>query len=120
MLFDLCIIDEASQMPPEDALGALARCKQVMVVGDTKQLPPKYVLQKLMDDDQNDDDALLEESILELANNVFRPPRRLRWHYRSADSSLIAISNSYVYDSSLAIFPSATPNRPTLASCSCL
>jgi hypothetical protein len=34
-VFDLCIIDEASQMPPEDAVGALSRSKQAMVVGDT-------------------------------------------------------------------------------------
>ena len=39
-IFDLVIFDEASQLPPEDAVGAIARGKQLVVVGDPKQLPP--------------------------------------------------------------------------------
>ena len=35
--FDLLLIDEASQVEPVDALGAMARVKQVVVVGDDKQ-----------------------------------------------------------------------------------
>ena len=46
--FDLCIIDEASQMPPESAVGALLRCGQTMVVGDTKQLPPSSFFKTLI------------------------------------------------------------------------
>ena len=37
--FDIAIIDEASQMKPEDALGGLLRARQIVVVGDPKQLP---------------------------------------------------------------------------------
>ncbi len=111
--FDLCIIDEASQMRPEDAIGALARCAQAMIVGDTNQLPPSNFFQKMLDDGEGeDDDALVdEESILEIANSRFRPARRLRWHYRSQHSGLIRFSNELVYHNDLVIFPSASEQR---------
>jgi transcription elongation GreA/GreB family factor len=107
--FDLCIIDEASQMPPESAIGALLRCKQTVVVGDTNQLPPSSFFRKMIDDEEEDeDDAVLNESILEMANATFRPARRLRWHYRSRHSGLIKFSNRLVYNDNLIVFPSAT------------
>jgi hypothetical protein len=104
--FDLLIVDEASQMTPENALGAILRSKQIMIVGDTNQLPPTTFFKKFIDNNDEDDDLITEESILEMANSVFRPARRLRWHYRSKDPSLIAFSNKYVYDDDLVIFPS--------------
>ena len=110
--FDLCIIDEASQMPPEDSVGALARSRQVMIVGDTNQLPPTSFFRKMMDDDESDEDeTVLNESILEMANATFRPARRLRWHYRSKHSGLIKFSNRMVYNDNLVIFPSATESK---------
>ena len=110
--FDLCIIDEASQMPPEDAIGALARCEQAMVVGDTNQLPPTSFFRRIIDDEEIDEDeAVLDESVLELANAAFRPNRRLRWHYRSRHSGLIKFSNRFVYDDDLIVFPSANEER---------
>lgn len=113
--FDLCIIDEASQMPPENAVGALLRAKQTMIVGDRNQLPPTSFFRKLIaDDDSDDDETVLEESILEMANTTFRPARRLRWHYRSRHASLIRFSNRLVYDDDLIVFPSATDARGAL------
>lgn len=107
--FDLCIIDEASQMPPEAAIGALLRAKQVVVVGDTNQLPPSSFFRTVLDDeDADEDDSVLSESILEMANATFRPARRLRWHYRSRHSGLIKFSNRLVYDDNLVVFPSAS------------
>ena len=107
--FDLCIIDEASQMPPESAIGALLRCSQAMVVGDTNQLPPSSFFKTVIDDeDEDEDEAVLSESVLEMANGSFRPARRLRWHYRSRHSGLIRFSNRLVYDDNLIVFPSAT------------
>ena len=38
--FDLVIFDEASQIRPEDAIGSIMRGRQVIIVGDTMQLPP--------------------------------------------------------------------------------
>ena len=107
--FDLCIIDEASQMPPEASIGALLRCKQTVVVGDTNQLPPSSFFKKMIDDEEaNEDENVLNESILEMANATFRPARRLRWHYRSRHSGLIKFSNRLVYEDNLIVFPSAT------------
>tara|TARA_Y100000588_G_scaffold33831_1_gene32858 strand:- start:6532 stop:12213 length:5682 start_codon:yes stop_codon:yes gene_type:complete len=104
--FDLVVIDEASQMCPQNAIGALARGRQAMVVGDTNQLPPSSFFQKFVSDDDEDEDAILEDSILELANATFQPKRTLRWHYRSRNSSLIAFSNRNVYQDRLRIFSS--------------
>jgi very-short-patch-repair endonuclease len=99
--FDLLVIDEASQMRPEDALGGLLRAKQVIVVGDPKQLPPTDFFRRSAsdgragdDDDGNDGD---DESILEACHKTFRQLRLLRWHYRSRCESLIAFSNREIY-----------------------
>ncbi len=110
--FDLVIIDEASQMTPENAIGAICRGKQVMIVGDTNQLPPSNFFGKMFAPSENDDEdeGVVDESILEMANKVFLPARRLSWHYRSRHESLIAFSNRYVYNNKLVIFPSPSQN----------
>jgi ATP-dependent exoDNAse (exonuclease V) alpha subunit len=56
MEFDLLIIDEASQVRPEDALGVIARAKQMVVVGDAKQLPPTNFFNRLLSDEEVDED----------------------------------------------------------------
>lgn len=109
--FDLLMIDEASQVQPVDALGAIARCKQVVVVGDERQLPPTRFFDKVMggnDDDEDDGAANVAdlESILGLCVSKGLPQRMLRWHYRSRHQSLIAVSNSQFYDNKLYIVPS--------------
>ncbi|OQX35627.1 MAG: hypothetical protein B0D91_10465 [Oceanospirillales bacterium LUC14_002_19_P2] len=80
--FDLVVMDEASQMKPEDALGAIARGTQLVVVGDPKQLPPTSFFDKAVADEDDDDLTGVEESesILEAASVLF-DMRRLRWHY---------------------------------------
>ena len=108
-LFDLVIIDEASQMTPEHSISALMRAKQAVIVGDTNQLPPTNFFKSSNNFDDGDDDedtSTVEESILELANSAFRPKHRLLWHYRSRHEALIAFSNNYIYDNELVIFPS--------------
>lgn len=109
--FDLIVMDEASQLRPEDALGALARGKQLVVVGDPKQLPPTNFFGRLMEDDTEDPDAELAvvdgvESILGICEHLYQPVRTLRWHYRSQHESLIAFSNTRFYDGRLVVFPS--------------
>ena len=81
-VFDVVVIDEASQMKPEYALGAIARAKQAIIVGDPNQLPPTTFYQATSSQDEWDDD-LSDESILDMAMTVFFPPRELLWHYRS-------------------------------------
>ncbi len=108
--FDLVIIDEASQMTPENSISALMRAKNAFIAGDTNQLPPTNFFKGLSVDEEEDEDVTTtEESILELANMQFHPKHRLLWHYRSKHEDLIAFSNHYVYDGELVIFPSPHP-----------
>jgi hypothetical protein len=112
--FDLLVIDEASQVEPVDALGAIARCRQVVVVGDDKQMPPTRFFQRMTGEegDEAAEDApdvvaaRDVESILGLCNARGLPSAMLRWHYRSRHESLIATSNAEFYDNRLFILPS--------------
>lgn len=111
--FDILVIDEASQIEPVDALGSIARVKQIVVVGDEKQLPPTAFFRKLTGEDDLEDadenvtmQAKDAESILELCLAKGVPPRMLEWHYRSKHQSLIAVSNREFYDNKLFIVPS--------------
>ncbi len=112
--FDLLVIDEASQIRPEDALGCIARARQVVVVGDQQQLPPTSFFDRMVDDDDNDEDddegaaasASDMESILTLFEARGVNKRMLSWHYRSRDPSLIRVSNAEFYDDGLVLPPS--------------
>ncbi len=117
--FDLLVIDEASQVKPEDALGAIARSKQIVIVGDQKQLPPTAFFDKMtsnIDGDDDDDEvplagyATAAESILSLCDSRQVPSRMLSWHYRSRDPSLIKVSNAEFYDHKLVLPPSPLEN----------
>jgi len=120
--FDLVIFDEASQVHTEDAIGAIMRGKQVIIVGDTKQLPPTSFFSTSLNnevfdvdtDEANDDgdaNAYAYESILDEAVAVL-PERSLRWHYRSRHEHLIAFSNIKFYNNQLITFPSSTERVP--------
>ena len=110
--FDVLIIDEASQLRPEEALGAIARSNQIIIVGDPKQLPPTdFFLNKNDDDDEEESNVASEnESILDACLSIYRPIRQLRWHYRSRHEDLIRFSNSKFYDGNLVVFPSPRKN----------
>jgi transcription elongation GreA/GreB family factor len=108
--FDLVVMDEASQLRPEEILGAIARGTQIIVVGDTNQLPPTNFFDRFMTEDSDEDEVgAVEgaESILDISKFLFQPVRTLRWHYRSQHESLIAFSNRHFYDDKLIVFPSA-------------
>lgn len=105
--FDLVIFDEASQVRPVEALGAVLRGKQLVVVGDTKQLPPTSFFDKLNTDIEDEDNVTADmQSILGMADSQGAPQRMLRWHYRSRHESLISLSNQEFYENKLVIFPS--------------
>ncbi|WP_422003063.1 DUF3320 domain-containing protein [Roseovarius mucosus] len=113
--FDLLVIDEASQIRPEDALGVIARAGQIVVVGDQKQLPPTSFFDRLVDDveDNEEDDEMPAgataadmESILSLCEARGLRSRMLEWHYRSRDPSLIRVSNAEFYGDNLVLPPS--------------
>ena len=103
--FDLLVIDEASQMRTEEAAGALLRSKQVVVVGDSQQMPPTaYMVSKLQQSEAEQDTK--NESILQRASECFEHQRMLLYHYRSKHDSLIQFSNAEFYDNALRIIPS--------------
>ncbi|WP_376871232.1 DUF3320 domain-containing protein [Albirhodobacter sp. R86504] len=113
--FDLLVIDEASQIRPEDALGVIARARQIVVVGDQKQLPPTSFFDRLTDDSEDIEDedempvgatAADMESVLSLCEARGLRQRMLEWHYRSRDPSLIQVSNAEFYGDSLVLPPS--------------
>jgi superfamily I DNA and/or RNA helicase/very-short-patch-repair endonuclease len=118
LTFDLVIFDEASQVKPVDALGAVLRGNQLVVVGDSKQMPPTNFFESQIIGDEDDDDDFESplnmspatsdiESVLSLMVSQNAPERMLRWHYRSQYESLIAVSNYEFYDSRLVLFPNA-------------
>ncbi len=122
LTFDLLVIDEASQVEPVDALGAIARCRQVVVVGDDRQMPPTRFFQRMTGEDdetapEDAPDAVAArdvESILGLCNARGVPRAMLRWHYRSRHESLIATSNAEFYENRLLVLPSPRPRSAAL------
>lgn len=122
LTFDLLVMDEASQIEPVDALGAIARCRQVVVVGDDRQMPPTRFFQRMTgeEDDTAPEDAPEAvaardvESILGLCNARGVPRAMLRWHYRSRHESLIATSNAEFYENRLLVLPSPRPRSAEL------
>ena len=115
--FDLVVMDEASQLRLEDAIGAVARGKQLVVVGDPKQLPPSsfFQIENIYSEVEEEDMTAAEdtESILDICQVNFET-RRLKWHYRSAHESLIAFSNKVFYDNELIVFPSPYQGESSL------
>jgi very-short-patch-repair endonuclease len=94
--FDLVIFDEASQIAPEAAIGSMIRAKQVIVVGDSKQLLPPE-----------------SENIFDLLKSAHENSFSLKYHYRSKDESLITFSNMHFYKT-LFSFPHAFPSLEEL------
>jgi superfamily I DNA and/or RNA helicase/very-short-patch-repair endonuclease len=105
--FDILIMDEASQLRPEDSMSAVARANKCIIVGDPKQLPPTSFFDTVSNDYESDEESILDdtESILDVCLKQF-PFRRLRWHYRSQHESLIQFSNQNFYNDDLIVFPS--------------
>lgn len=113
--FDAVIFDEASQIPPEYAIGAFLRSKQVIVAGDRHQLPPTNFFQAIESDEGESDEELDAnpsfESILNACDSAGFASKMLSWHYRSKDESLIAYSNFHFYENKLFTFPNASTNN---------
>lgn len=108
--FDTVIFDEASQICTEDAIGAIYRGKQVVIAGDSEQLPPSNFfnvssIDEELSYEEGEDDSDAFESILDEARTLL-PERKLLWHYRSKHEHLIAFSNAMIYENRLITFPS--------------
>jgi very-short-patch-repair endonuclease len=105
--FDLVVFDEASQIPMWDAVGAIGRGTSLVVVGDSRQLPPTAFFQRLEQGDEPAADDVPEdlESVLDECGAAGLPRMHLDWHYRSRHESLIAFSNHHYYGNRLLTFP---------------
>jgi very-short-patch-repair endonuclease/DNA polymerase III delta prime subunit len=108
--FDLVVFDEASQVRPHEGIAAIYRGKQLVVCGDTKQLPPTPFFESELSegyyDEENEDENPDEyESLLEVCATLGFKELYLRWHYRSLHENLIAFSNSQFYENKLVTFP---------------
>lgn len=117
--FDLLVIDEASQVEPVDAIGAIARVRQMIVVGDDRQMPPTQFFKAMTGEDEEAPQETLAqardvESILSLCNARGVPSEMLRWHYRSRHQSLIKVSNDNFYEGRLLVIPSPRARTPAL------
>ncbi|MCW3999021.1 MAG: DUF3320 domain-containing protein [Candidatus Bathyarchaeota archaeon] len=117
--FDLVLFDEASQLVPEDAIGAIYRGRTIVVAGDNKQLPPTSFFQKNLLDDTDwdelaDEDVEVFDSILDECLGIGLPVKTLKWHYRSKHEALIAFSNKQFYDGTMITFPSAKADTDSL------
>ena len=104
--FDLVLFDEASQIPTSEAVGAIARGKAVVIVGDPKQMPPTTFFQTQLSAEEDVANGDME-SILDDCITLGMPEHYLNYHYRSRHESLIAFSNHYFYADKLITFPSA-------------
>lgn len=106
--FDYVIFDEASQLKIEDAIGALLRAKNYIIMGDTRQLPPTTFFDSSLEIDDDDEvySTVGIESILEHAKITLNT-KMLKWHYRSRHDSLIAVSNNEFYNNQLYVYPSS-------------
>ena len=108
-LFDVVIFDEASQVTPADAIPAILRGRQLVIAGDSRQLPPTAFFAQATDEEDEDDvpvhaGTVGYESVLDALGGLV-PERMLTWHYRSEDERLIAFSNAHIYHRSLTTFP---------------
>lgn len=124
--FDLIIMDEASQLTPEDSWGAIARGRQVVIVGDPRQMPPSSFFEHAAAEDEDEDitdeaaksdkpigqilKGHQQESVLKAAEACL-PQVWLNWHYRSLHQGLIAPANALSYDRRLVLFPSSHVNH---------
>ena len=114
--FDLVVFDEASQIPMWDAVGAIGRGESLVVVGDSRQLPPTTFFQRQAQGDEIAADELPEdlESVLDECGAAGLPRLHLDWHYRSRHESLIAFSNHHYYQNRLLTFPAPHARAPGL------
>lgn len=119
LAFDIIVFDEASQILVEEAVGAMGRAQSVVIVGDSKQMPPSAGFRTRLTTEEDDlavidVDTTVEdgESILEEAVESGLNRELLAWHYRSRDEVLISFSNAHYYDGRLGSFPSPHRSRP--------
>ena len=116
--FDIVVFDEASQIRVADAIGAMGRSRSVVVVGDSKQMPPTSFAEanatSMTTRDSDQELFIDKESILTECVGALVPQQWLSWHYRSQDEALIAFSNQHYYNGRLASFPAPHADKASV------
>lgn len=110
-LFDYVIVDESSQVNLLEGALALSACKNVVIVGDTRQLPQiveRKLEQKFAEANQTIDSAFqyFNQSLLTSMIDVyddFIPKTMLKEHYR-CHPKIIGFCNAKYYDNKLITF----------------
>jgi superfamily I DNA and/or RNA helicase/very-short-patch-repair endonuclease len=115
-MFDTVIFDEASQIYTWDALSSILRAKQMIIAGDTEQMPPKNLFAPNENDDNDDNDESEIEDVGDFKSLLSFGTRnlkelKLQWHYRSKFEELIHPSNQFVYKGSLITFPNSNKQQ---------
>ena len=100
-LFDVVIFDEASQIPLEDAIPTIYRGAQLVIAGDSHQMPPGNFFSS-----NADGNTLLDQAAFNLKNKM------LTHHYRSEHPALISFSNKHFYDNELLALPPNNNQTP--------
>lgn len=119
-LFDVAIIDEASQCDIASCLPILFRCKKAVIVGDDKQLPHLSFLEKskeqsfLSQYDIPDKYQLMwrfrTNSMFDLANYYSTKPVLLDEHFRSY-APIIDFSNKEFYGGRIRVMSQCNDNK---------
>lgn len=103
-LFDVAIFDEASQIPLQNALGAIQRSKRIVIAGDEHQMGPTSYFTK----------GMAEQLDLLHQANYYLPKVVMNHHYRSEHPDLIRFSNLHFYGNELKVYPSQVENQSVL------
>ncbi|MFA6386751.1 MAG: DUF4011 domain-containing protein [Candidatus Paceibacterota bacterium] len=114
--FDIVIFDEASQLPTPEAIPSILRAKQVVVAGDSNQLPPTSFFRANITSDSDEWDEKQVDELDSLLDDCkaavpYFEETHLKWHYRSRDERLINFSNHYYYENNLITIPSPSTNN---------
>ena len=99
-LFDLGIIDEASQMPFKNSIGTLQRVKRILIAGDENQMSPSSFFKS-----NTNDHSAFHQAKYHFTN------ASLNHHYRSESEELISFSNRYFYENNLRFIERARESK---------
>ncbi|MBM4071389.1 MAG: DUF4011 domain-containing protein [Planctomycetes bacterium] len=103
LAFDLTIIDGGQWLPMEEALSAICRGRQLVVIGDE----PAAV-------NRRNKSGREPRTVLETCLAASWPVLHLDRHYRSRHDSLAAFSRQELFAERLTVFPSPRPDHPDL------
>lgn len=110
--FDVVVIDEANQVASAEAVSAIARAGQVVVVGDEQGLPPSGFRLTAGPPESSDVVATEQAESVFTALAEVLPLHRLTWQYGCEDERLFAFSNVHLYQGETLTFPSTNGRRP--------